>query len=383
MRPALVLATALFASLTTHSEEARALQQQPNGTKASGLDPAALKEIDEMFERHVESSQVSGMVALIAKDGETGYFKAYGMSDIDAEAKMGKDAIFRIYSMTKPIVSAVALSLWEEGKFKLDDPISKHLPEWGDAKLRDDEKPDTPITPRHLMTHTSGLSYAGAASGRRLDQTLKQFSEALAKRPLEFQPGTLYRYGLSIDILGRYVEAIEGKPLDEVVRERLLNPLGMEETDFWIRDESTKGRIAQVYNRNSDGKLRRVMNSDRLLDKPSKMMGGQGMVSTTEDYAKFCQMLLNGGELNGERVLKKSSVDQMFKNHLEDIGGVYGLGGVVGDGTYSWGGAAGTQFWVDRKNGYYAVLMIQAMGYNPTTKAAFRRLATKAAASQK
>ena len=111
--------------------------------------------------------------------------------------------------------------------------------------------------------------------------------------------------------------------------------------------------------------------------------GRQGMVSTTEDYAKFCQMLLNGGELNGERVLKESTVDEMFKNHLKDIGGVYGLGGVVGDGTYSWGGAAGTQFWVDRKNGYYAVLMIQAWGYSAPTRGAFRRLATKAATNGK
>jgi CubicO group peptidase (beta-lactamase class C family) len=264
---------------------------------------------------------------------------------------MEKDTLFRIYSMTKPIVAVTAMSLWEEEKFKLDDPISVHLPEWAKVTVKENDEvvaTKNQITPRHLMTHASGLSYD--RSGMRLGRsaTLSEFSEALAKRPLHFQPGTKFRYGYSIDILGRYIEAIEGKTLDVVMRERVLDRLAMNDTEFWVRDATDRDRVAKVYYKSRDGELKPAMSRSAALAKPSRMMGGQGLISTTEDYARFCQMLLNKGELAGQRVLKTETVDLMFDNHLKKIGKVYGLGGMVdAKGGYHWGGAAGTKFWID------------------------------------
>ena len=299
---------------------------------------------------------------------------------------MTKDSLLRIYSMTKPIVAVTAMSMWEEGKFKLDDPISEHLPEWKEMKVREGDKEvpaKRPVTPRHLMTHTTGITYDGRGVKLGGKDSLSDFSKSLASRPLVFHPGERYAYGYSIDVLGRYLEVVEGKTLDVIMRERVFDKLGMSDTEFWVRKEENRSRIALVYRKDKEGELRQAMGADAVMKRPPRMMGGQGLISTTGDYAKFCEMLLRKGELNGKRVLKAGTVDLMLENHLKDIGKVYGLGGMVnGKGRYEWGGAAGTRFWVDCREGHYAVFMIQTWGYRPRTWEVFKKHARAALASE-
>lgn len=341
--------------------------------------PDAWKGLTGAMQKQVDDGHVSGVIGLIYHKGERVYYESFGQRVIEEDKAMTKDALFRIYSMTKPVVAVAAMALWEEGKFKLDDPIAKHLSEWEMATVTDGEKvvpAKNPITPRQLMTHSSGLTYGKQGLDLGRETTLDEFSKALAKRPLKFQPGTDYNYGYSTDLLGRYLEAVEGKTLDVILRERIFDRLGMKDTEFWVRKKDDHARIARVYHKGKEkgAQLKPAMSRSELLRKPARMMGGQGLVSTTEDYAKFCAMLLNGGELAGKRVLKNKTVDVIFENHLKDIGKVYGLGGIVdGKGRYSWGGAAGTRFWVDRSTESYGVFMIQTWGYSAPTFGVFRK----------
>jgi len=365
-------ATAQQPEPRTHGPEAKAAQ----------LDVKTLQALDAALQKQVDDKQVSGVIGLIARHGKIGYFEAFGNGLLEDDVPMTKDSLFRIYSMTKPIVAVTAMSLWEEGKFKLDDPISVHLPEWKQATVKENDEvvpAKSPITARHLMTHSAGLSYSRRGLNLRSGTTLSEFSQALAKQPLKFHPGTDYVYGYSIDILGRYIEAIEGKSLDVVMRQRVLDPLGMRDTEFWLRKPADRDRLARVYRKSDAGELKRAMSSRALLIKPSRMMGGQGLVSSTGDYARFCQMLLSKGELDGKRVLKAETVDLMCQNHLRKIRKSYGLGGAVdGKGGYTWGGAAGTKFWIDRRNDCYGVFMIQTWGYKAPTYRVFRRLVDRA-----
>jgi CubicO group peptidase (beta-lactamase class C family) len=353
--------------------------------KASGLNVDSLNAMDAAMQKQIDDKHVAGVIGLIGRNGKIGYFEAFGHRNIKADKPMTRDALFRIYSMTKPMVAVTAMSLWEEGKFKLDDPISNFCPEWKNATVTKGGKKvpvNTPITARHLMTHSSGLSYNRTNVDVGPTTSLKTFSESLAKQPLKFQPGTNYQYGYSIDILGRYIEAIEGKTLDVVMRERLFDKLSMDDTEFWIRKSDDLDRVALVYTKAQQNELRSWNRSAELLKEPSRMMGGQGLVSTTADYAKFCQMFLNKGKLSGARILKAATVELMSQNHLKSIGKVYGLGGQVRpNGFYSWGGAAGTGFWIDPANDSYAVFMIQRWGYNPPTYGVFKKIAAQAVES--
>ncbi|PHR86185.1 MAG: hypothetical protein COA78_38195 [Blastopirellula sp.] len=350
--------------------------------KAAGLNVDALKAMDAAMQKQIDDKQVAGVIGLIGCKGKVGYFEAFGHRNIKADKPMTQDALFRIYSMTKPMVAVTAMSLWEEGKFKLDDPISNYCPEWKNVTVNDGGKKvpvNTPITARHLMTHSSGLSYNKTNVDLGPTTSLKTFSESLARQPLKFQPGTGYQYGYSIDILGRYIEAIEGKPLDVVMRERLFDMLGMDDTEFWIRKSEDLDRVALVYIKDKQNNFHAWNKSAELLEKPSRMMGGQGLVSTTADYAKFCQMFLNKGKLGEASILKASTVELMSQNHLKSIGKVYGLGRTVKkDGFYSWGGAAGTGFWIDPATDSFAVFMIQRWGYKPPTYNVFKKFTAQA-----
>jgi CubicO group peptidase (beta-lactamase class C family) len=360
-------------------------------TKA-GLDPKVLAKLDAVMQGHCDARNVAGIIGLVVRNGHVGYHETFGFHDLDAKKPMEKDAIFRLMSMTKPVIAACALTLHDEGKFGLDDPISKFLPEWKEPKVMEGDKlvpAKNPITPRMLMSHSSGLYYGGDAKGnnvaavayqatRRKGATLKDFSEALAKEPLKFHPGEGYQYGLSIDILGRYIEAVAGKPLDEVMKEKLFTPLKMTDTDFWVPKEKV-GRLATLYRQPKPGVLEKAKDGESLTEKPTTFMGGHALNGTTADYARFCAMILNGGELDGVRVLKKETVDLMFQNHLKVPGQKYGLGGAVdGDGGYSWGGANGTQFWIDRKHKLYAVFMVQTQNYRSPAYNDFRRMVNEA-----
>ncbi len=360
-----------------------------NNATAAGLNPAVLGRLNLAMQQATANKEVAGVVGLVFRDGHRGYFEAFGKQDIEAGTPMPKDAIFRLQSMSKPVVTVAALTLLDEGRFTLDEPISKHLPEWAEPMVLDDGKlvpAKSPITPRMLMSHSSGLYYGnlpGAPGGggvtRDARTTLESYSKDLAARPLKFHPGEGYSYGTSIDVLGRYVEVVAGKPLDEVLRERLFTPLKMHDTDFWVQKEKA-GRIAQLYRQVRPGELARGREASLLTSKPSLFMGGQGLCSTAEDYERFCHMILNRGELDGVRILKPETVDLMFQNHLKLGSQRYGLGGAVDErGGYSWGGANGTQFWIDRTNKMFAIFMVQTQRYRAPTYAAFRRLVNEAA----
>jgi CubicO group peptidase (beta-lactamase class C family) len=341
------------------------------------------------MQRHIAANNVSGVIGLIYRNGRRGYLEAFGWQDIEAKKPMPKDAIFRLQSMTKPIIAACAMSLYDEGKFTLDEPISKHLPEWKEPKVLENGQlvpAKSAITPRMLMSHSSGLYYGtiegGPFSGdsvrRDAATTLESFSKDLAKKPLKFHPGTGWQYGHSIDVLGRYIEAVAGKPLDEVLKERILGPLKMNDTDFWVHSENAS-RICQIYKQPKPGVLQRGREASQLTRKPALFLGGQGLCSTTEDYERFCRMMLGRGELDGVRVLKPETVALMFQNHVKpQVGRQYGLGGAVdGEGGYAWGGANGTQFWIDRKKNHFAIFMVQTQLYRSPAYNDFKRLVGK------
>jgi CubicO group peptidase (beta-lactamase class C family) len=381
-----ILALLPFGLPAGGDEKAPKPRSHGDEAKAAGLDVKVLNALDAAMQKQVEDGHVSGVICLIGRRGTIGYYEAFGHRVIEDDASMTKDTLFKIYSMTKPIVAATAMSVWEEGKFKLDDPIATHLPEWKTATVRQGGETvpaKNQITPRHLLTHSAGLSYDRDGLNLSSDTTLPEFSAALAKQPLKFEPGTGYVYGYAIDILGRYIEAIEGKSLDVVMRERVTDKLGMKDTEFWVRERGDRQRLARVYRKSSDGELKPAASRSGAMRKPARMMGGQGLISTTGDYARFCQMLLNRGELDGVRLLKTETVELMAQNHLKKIGKVYGLGGTVdGKGGYSWGGAAGTKFWIDSQNDTYGVFMIQRWGYKAPTYRVFRRYVERARLEQ-
>jgi CubicO group peptidase (beta-lactamase class C family) len=377
---------------------------RPHGeeTTKAGLKPDVLANLDIALQQAVANKEVSGVIGLINRNGQRGYFEAFGWQDIEAQKPLPKDALFRLQSMTKPVIAACAMSLCDAGKFTLDEPISKHLPEWTDPKVLENGQlipAKFAITPRMLMSHSSGLYYGDIKKGARskagnegatftpvattsrgAKTTLKEFSEGLAKAPLKFHPGTGWQYGHSIDVLGRYIEAVAGQPLDVVMQERILGPLKMTSTDFWVHPDNA-ARICQIYKQPKPGVLERGRGAGQLTEKPTLFLGGQGLCSSTEDYERFCRMMLNRGELDGVRVLKPETVDLMFQNHVKpEVGRQYGLGGAVdGEGGYSWGGANGTQFWLDRKNKLFAIFMVQTQLYRAPTYGAFRSLVNEAA----
>jgi CubicO group peptidase (beta-lactamase class C family) len=379
---------------------ATAAQDPPTGSQAA-LDPTVLSRLDTALEQAVADREVSGVIGLIHHRGTRAYFKAFGWQDIETHKPLEKDAIFRLQSMTKPVVVATALALVDEGLMTLDEPIADHCPEWRDPTVLEDGRlvpARFAITPRMLMSHTSGLYYGDIDKGARskagnesatftavtakrrdADTTLKSFSEGLAKAPLKFHPGTGWQYGHSIDVLGRTIEAVTGRPLDEVMHERILRPLKMTSTDFWVHPENA-GRICQIYKQLRPGVLERGREAGKLTEKPTLFLGGQGLVGSAEDYERFCRMLMNRGELDGVRVLAPETVDLMFENHVAPaVGRRYGLGGAVdGTGGYAWGGANGTQFWVDRTNRLFGVFMVQTQRYRAPTYGVFKSLASEA-----
>ena len=366
--------------------------------KAAGLRPDVLERIDVELQRHLSAKNIAGVIAIIHRNGRRGYGETFGLADIAAGKPMAMDAIFRLMSMTKPLVAAAALTLFDEGEFTLDEPISNHLPEWKEPKVLENGKlvpASSPITPRMLMSHSSGLYYGSIGSGaadegdaaalafsasRGQRTSLKEFSETLARQPLKFHPGTDYQYGHSIDILGRYLEAVAGKPLDEVMKERLFVPLKMVDTDFWVPPDKAD-RICRIYRQPKPGVLEPGRDAADLTVKPTLFLGGHGLCGTAADYERFCRMILERGELDGVRVLKPEIVDLMFQNQLKpELGQKYGLGGAVdGEGGYSWGGANGTQFWIDRENNLFGLFMVQTQHYRAPTYGAFRILANEAA----
>ncbi|MBM0259717.1 serine hydrolase [Micromonospora sp. 4G55] len=377
-----------------------------------GFDPARLARIDQHFGRYVDDGRLAGWQIVVTRRGEIAHSSTYGMRDTEAGAPVERDTLWRIYSMTKPITSVAAMMLWEEGHFELNDPISRWLPEFADVRVFDKGsalKAYTvpaiePIRVWHLLTHTSGLTYgfaqtsvvdalyraAGYDLGVPAGLDLAGASAGMARLPLMFQPGTGWNYGVSTDVLGRLVEVVSGQSLDAFFTERILAPLGMTDTRWWV-DEPDAKRLAALYTPHpGTGQAVRV---DRIgaaaLNRPDCLSGGGGLVSTAADYHRFTQMLLRGGELGGVRLLAPRTVRYMTRNHLPGGGDLasfepegfaetvldgigFGLGfAVVQDpvparvpssvGEYYWGGLASTAFWVDPVEEVTALLFTQLM----------------------
>jgi CubicO group peptidase (beta-lactamase class C family) len=386
--------------------------------KHTGLSTARLERITDHLERnYIGPGKIAGCQVAVARHGHLAYFRSFGQMDRERGKAMADDAIFRIYSMSKPITSVALMQLYERGYFQLNDPVSRFFPAWKDHKVwvsgrgeaMQVEDPKQPVTMRHMLSHTGGLTYGsqlaalGAPdSGHPVDaaygevgvrrgrgETLMEFMDKLAKVPLRYQPGERWMYSLSTDVCGALVEKISGQRFDAYLAEHIFGPLGMKDTSFVVAPDKVD-RFAANYRRGADKRLEMIddpAKSDYLAE-PSFFSGGGGLTGTTEDYLRFCEMLRRGGELEGERVLGPRTITLMHRNHLKDgkdltqmaVGGFsetanegvgFGLGfattmdtvksGSIAAGDYYWGGAASTIFWVDAEEDLSVVFMTQLM----------------------
>jgi CubicO group peptidase (beta-lactamase class C family) len=377
--------------------------------KRAGFAPERINRITEHLDKnYIAPGKIAGCQTLVARHGHVAYFKSQGLMDRERRKPLTDDTIFRLYSMTKPIASVALMTLFEQGHFQLNDPVSRFIPAWRDHKVwvsgegasMETTAPARPMTMRHVLSHTGGLTY-GASNhpvdrvyrevgvGRGTGETLAGFAEKLAKVPLRYQPGQRWMYSLSSDVCGYLVEAISGKPFDQYLQETIFDPLDMKDTSFMVAPRKAD-RFAANYERKADKTLKLIDDPERsnYLKQPTFFSGGGGLTGTTADYFRFCEMLRRGGELDGVRILGPRTIELMHLNHLADgkdlsamaIGafsetayeGVgFGLGfamtlgqveaGALGGGDYYWGGAASTIFWLDPKEDLVVVFMTQLM----------------------
>jgi len=384
-----------------------------------GLSSERLQMITEVLKADVAANKIPGAVLLVARGGKVAWFEAVGRLDPVAGTPMPRDGIFRIYSMSKPITTVAAMMLVEDGRLKLDDPIAMYLPEFasmtvGVEKPGSDGKPvletvpaRRPITVHDLMRHTSGLTYGffgpglvkqayNAAKLDAGDPSNAEFSQRLAKLPLAYQPGTTWDYSYSTDILGRVVEVVSGQTLYQFEKTRLLDPLGMKDTSFYVTDAPRQQRIAEPLANDRSFGVGAEFNDPRVAQKAES--GGGGMVSTAADYARFLQMLLNGGTLDGKRYLGSRTLGFMVSDHSNAGAGItpgplylpgpgygFGLGFAVrrsdgeapypaAAGEFNWGGAGGTYMWVDPENQMFVVLMLQSPKYRVHYRSLLRNM---------
>lgn len=366
--------------------------------EAIGLSSARLQLMSDAFQREIDKGTTPGVVTMVARRGQIGWFEAQGKQDPAGSAAMAKDSIFRIFSMTKPLISLGIMMLVEDGQLLLNDPLSKYIPEFASQKVGIERNgamefalPVRPITIQDLLRHTSGISYEITGTGMvqrmyakakafRRDITNEEHAKLIASMPLMCQPGAEWNYSRSTDILGRVIEVVSGKPLSAFLSERILNPLQMNETAFHTASEN-KSRIAQPF-ATDPWTGDKVMLFDPL-EVPKMESGGGGLVSTAMDYARFCQMLLSGGVLDGNRVIGRKTLTFMASNHLAPSvkaeshllppGHGFGLGFAVRTdegmapfagsvGQYFWSGMAGTFFWIDPKEDLFALFLSQGPG---------------------
>jgi CubicO group peptidase (beta-lactamase class C family) len=376
--------------------------------EVEGFSAQRLQGLHELLQKKVNDKELAGIVTVMARHGKIVDFETYGKKDLSSGAPMTKDSIFRIYSMTKPVTGVAMMILYEQGKWVPTDPIAKYIPEFAHLKVFNGmdangqpilEDPVHAPTMAELMSHTAGFTYGyfGATPVDKMyrdariltEANLQEFINKLAKMPLLYQPGTKWVYSVSVDIQGYIVEKLTGKPLGEFMRENIFDPLGMKDTSFHV-DETKRSRFATLYSF-SNGQLTASNGGNVAMDyskEPTMPSGGGGLTSTAQDYLRFCQMLLNNGELEGKRILAPSSVALMRTNRLSPaimnaegqgiafahISPGYGfgydfavftdpafIGSTVGKGTYTWAGAAGTWFWIDPTNDVIFVGMIQRL----------------------
>jgi CubicO group peptidase (beta-lactamase class C family) len=425
----------LLALLLASGQAAMAADPLAASPAMLGLDQARLERFDPLIEDRIASDQIPGAVLVIARRDKIAYFKSFGLQDKSAGTKMAKDAIFRIYSMSKPIVAAAAMMLYEEGKFDLRDPVSQYIPEFAAMKVgvsATDPKTGKPIvtlepaarqiTILDLLRHTSGLGYyyATDAAGQpyyhpygvdRVDVTLAEWVKLLAAAPLLHQPGTTFEYSYGLDVIGRLIEIWSGKPLDVFLADRIFKPLGMPDTGFYVPEEKL-GRLAVLYTPHPLGTYDAEgilglggpvvpfpgPQQDYFKHKPLLLSGGGGLVSTALDYAKFSMMLANGGAFNGVRLLSPKTVDLIgadvlgdrpraggapfpgygFGLTMEVSGGPAATGTISSKGEYDWGGVGGTSMFIDPQEKLVGVLMMQVIPASPYWGRMLRQVGTQA-----
>jgi CubicO group peptidase (beta-lactamase class C family) len=382
---------------------------QGTSRRAQVVDARARARIDSTLRWFAESGTIAGVSALVWEKGREVYFGGFGKADREAERPMRRDAIVQIFSMTKPVTGVALMTLYEQGKFRLDDPLAKYAPEFANLRVYAGAdvngapilvSPNRPVTIRDITRHTAGFATAPdnpgvgplykAADPLNRNNTLAEFARRLATVPLWFQPEAKWEYGPSVDVQAYLVERLSGQPFAQYVREHVLEPLRMRETRYVV-PESDRGRFAAMYNRSDSGVLSRVPDESALAFnvRPWPLTpGSYGLTSTLDDYMRFARMLVNGGELDGVRILRPETVRLMATSHLSDTitqrswlpsKGQVGFGidfavrlrppasadennGVVGE--FFWDGAASTLFWVDPTNQLSAVLFVQLMPFD-------------------
>jgi CubicO group peptidase (beta-lactamase class C family) len=370
---------------------------------SSGFDSSRLDRLTHRFQEDIDAQRIPGAAMLISRHGKVAYSEALGIQDPVSGKAMTKETIFRIYSMTKPVISIAIMMLAEEGRLMISDPVSRFLPELGhlnvgverrqgDSTTLELQPAAQPMTIQDLLRHTSGLTYGifgdslvkaayREAHIGSMRASNDEFIRALGTVPLAYQPGTVWEYSVSTDVLGVVLERIHGKPLDEVLEERIFRPLGMPDTGFWVQPEN-HGRLAQAFD--TDPVTGVAVRLNGMLQRPNFLSGGGGLASTMADYLRFARMLQNGGELDGARLLSRKTLAFMASDHLGGLpaarsglsylpGPGYGFGlgfavrtdaggaimpGSVGD--FTWSGLAGTYFWIDPKEDLLAIFMMQA-----------------------
>ena len=385
----------------------------------AGFSATGLARIDAYIKNEIAGNKIPGAIMMIQRNGKTAYYRSFGVRDPGTKEPMTPNTIFRIYSMSKPITTVAAMMLVEEGKLQLEEPLSKYIPAFADVKVGVEKKgedgkmgldlvaPKRAITIQDLMRHTSGLTYGffgeGLVKKSYVEANLlagdvdnAEFADRLAKLPLAYQPGTTWDYSQSTDILGRVIEVISGKSLYQFEKERLLDPLGMKTTAFYVPDPAKKSLVAEPFPNDRKIGAGAEMADPRVVRKYES--GGGGMVSTIGDYSRFTQMLLNGGTLDGKRYLSPKTVAYMGANHIGPASGVvpgpyylpgagfgFGLGFAVRTeagvspaegsvGEMNWSGAGGTAFWVDPKENMYVVFMAQTVSQRGRIRVALKNL---------
>ena len=423
------LATLIFLAFVVSAKaQTKSIQNSPllspGSPESVGMSPERLDRIDAMCKKAIQDGDLPGIVAFVARKGKIIFHEAYGMSDNPSSRKMKKDDIFRIASQSKAITSTAVMMLWEEGRFQLDDPISKYIPEFKNPmvlssfRFKDTSYTAVPadkeITIRHLLTHTSGLGYGVIDGDERIrliyekagitdlfttaPVTIEESVKKLAKLPLHHNPGDKFTYSEGLDVLGYFIEIVSGLPFDEFLRKGLFDPLDMDDTWFYL-PKSKADRLVTVQKKENE-KWEKYPITFYDTDYPIKgsktfFSGGAGLSSTAKDYATFLQMYLNGGELNGVRILSRTTVKSIMGNHTGNLfggnGEYYGLafgittkegqdmGGNGSKGTFDWGGYFNTQYFADPVEQTIGIIMKQTQGpVNDETGWKFRQLVFQA-----
>ncbi len=369
-----------------------------------------LERVGQIVNKFIGEKQLAGASVIVARKGQVCFFETYGMMDVERDKPMQKDTIFRIYSMSKAITTAAVMQLVEQGKVSPADPIGNYIPELKSMNVftSDGIKPaKNPITVAQLMTHTSGLVYGAQGEYGELiktsnalsrENTIQEMTQKMGQTPLKFEPGTDWEYGTSIDVLGRLVEVVSGQPFDDYLKEHIFTPLDMHDTAFFVPAEKLN-RFAAMYKQG--GELEDDPAASDYLNQPALKSGGGGLVGTITDYMKFLIAIRNGGTLNGQRILKQTTVELMTQNHVSKDVGWIKFGETVRDGIgfgygfdvtaeksqfdparkvgdYGWGGAASTHYWVSPQDDLIVVTMEQTKPYSFRLEDALKPVITEA-----